>query len=143
MLLVVIGCEAFFMSVLGFSAGSDSAITATMPAKFRESGITGGWRIAARDGAGVSRAEVSAVLVLVLVLRILGTLFEEQLGAKRFGPRGKTVNKFVDLLLREGKVHYRMLCWMTMLAQLFILPSELAYYGADLYKYAKTASDDD
>ena len=32
---------------------------------------------------------------------------------------------------------------MTMLAQLFILPSELAYYGADLYKYAKTASDDD
>lgn len=142
MLLAVLGSEALFMGVFGFSAGSDGAVSTTMAGKFRESGITGGWRASARSGAGVSRAEVAGVLTLVLVLRILCTLFEERLGAKRFGPRGKTVNKFVDLVLREGKVNFRMMCWMCVLAQLFILPSELAYYGADLHAAAKAATDD-
>ena len=74
------------------------------------------------------------MLFLVLFLRIAFTLMEEKLGTARFGPRKRTVTKLVDFLMREGEPKLRMMCYMCSLAQLFILPSELAYYGLELSK---------
>ena len=106
-----------------------------MPAKFRETGITGGWR------GEVPKAEVAIALLMVLFLRASCTLFEDKLGAKRFGARGGTVTKMVDLILRDGPQYKRAMCFLTMLAPLMILPTELAYVGLDLQAAAAEADD--
>ena len=78
---------------------------------------------------------------MVFVLRTACTLFEDKFGANRFGPRGATVNKMVDLILRDGPVMKRAMCFSVALAQLIILSTELAYLG--FYLHTAAAEDDD
>ena len=134
-MLVVVGCEAM-LSVWGFSSGSsDTGVSTSMPAKFRETGVTGAWR------GEVPKAEVAIALLMVLFLRTICTLFEDKLGAKRFGARGGTVNKMIDLILRDGPQNKRAMCFMIVLAQLIIMPTEMAYVGMDLHAAAAEADD--
>ena len=81
------------------------------------------------------------VLLMVFVIRAGFTLFEDKLGANRFLPRGATVNKMVDLILRDGPVMKRAMCFSVALAQLIILSTELAYLG--FYLHTAAAEDDD
>ena len=81
------------------------------------------------------------VLSIVLLLRAACTLFEDKFGASRFGPRGATVNKMVDLILRDGPVMKRAMCFSVALAQLIILPTEIAFIGRGLQAAAAEADD--
>ena len=77
-----------------------------MPAKFRETGVTELAGEVPKAGGGDPR------LLMVLFLRTICTLFEDKLGAKRFGARGGTVNKMIDLILRDGPQNKRAMCFM-------------------------------
>ena len=61
--------------------------------------------------------------------------------APGLGPRGATVNRMVDLILRDGPVMKRAMCFSVALAQLIILSTELAYLG--FYLHTAAAEDDD
>ena len=90
-----------------------------MAAKYRDSGITGGWR------GDIPRQQTFVLILIILVARIVATLLEEKLGSARFGPRRKHVKTYVTLLLKDGAFSFRVLCIAITLAQLFIIPAEM------------------
>ena len=102
-----------------------------MPAKFRYSGITGGWR------GDIPRQQTFVLILVILVARIVATLLEEKLGSARFGPRRKHVKTYVALLIKDGAFSFRVLCYAILLAQLFIMPAELGYFGSWVLEQAE------
>ena len=94
-----------------------------MPAKYRNSGITGGWR------GDIPRAHTFMLVLIVLVARWYSTILEEKFGSARFAPRRNVVKTYITLLLRDGPFPFRVMCYAVMLAQLFIMSGDLAYFG--------------
>ena len=93
-----------------------------------------GWRLDVKTGESIPFEQSVLALLIVLLGRVGVTLLEEKFGSKRFGPRRKTVKRLLDLIMRDGPRNFRMMCYAMVVAQLFIVPSEMAYYGRWMYE---------
>ena len=110
-------CVAMGLSARGALADVGTEIQAD---RLRVSGMTKGWR------GDIPAKETAVVLLIVLVCRIVGTLVEEKIGSARFGPRRGHVKKFLQLLLQDGPLRFRIMCYALTLGQIFIVPAEMA-----------------
>ena len=122
-LLIIVMAEGLCHAA-GLNA--EGGLAAAMPDRFRESGITKGWR------AEVSTNETIIVLLLVILARIVGTLVEEKFASNRFGPRRNVVKRLLEMCLRDGPRPFRVFCLMFVLGQLLIMPSEVLRIDAPL-----------
>ena len=119
--LIILAAEAVGVA-MGLSARSPLADMGKeiQADRYRESGITKGWR------GDIPARETAAVLLIVLVCRVVGTLIEEKVGSARFGPRRGHVKKFLQLLLVDGPRRFRIMCYALTIGQIFIVPAEMA-----------------
>ena len=116
LLLIVAGEAVCYL--LGLS--ENGRLSGVMSNRYRESGITTGWR-----GCGeIPLGETAVVLMLILVARIVATLCEEKFGSSRYGPRRRNVQDYLNLMFR-GPLAFRTMCVGMLLAQVFIFPSEV------------------
>ena len=77
------------------------------------------------------------VLLLVLAVRILATLATDIAGSRRFGSRRKHVRKYINLLFRDGPLNFRAMCLAIVVAQFFIMPSEMCFFGRVIHMLVK------
>ena len=124
---------------IGFSSrGSLAQVIHNSAARpYADSGILGGWR------NSVSASETAVVLVLIILLRVGATIFEDKLGAGRYSKRPQLVKKYLSLLYREGPCQHRVMCYALVVACLFMMPTELAWYGKDMAAMREAADDDE
>ena len=116
-LLLIVAGEAVCYS-LGLS--ENGRLSSVMSGRYRESGITTGWR-----GCGaIPLGETVVVLLLILFARIFATICEEQFGSSRYAPRRRSVQDLLNLMFR-GPLAFRAMFLGTLLAQVFIFPSEV------------------
>ena len=101
-----------------------------MPVGARDPATVRGAVVAALGGDGwrgcgaIPLGETVVVLLLILFARIFGTICEEQFGSSRYAPRRRSVQDLLNLMFR-GPLAFRMLCLGSLLAQVFIFPSEV------------------
>ena len=119
---------------VGLSASG--SLADVMDNRYRTTGMLSGWRLDVKTGESIPFEQSVLALLIVLLGRVGVTLLEEKFGSKRFGPRRKTVKRLLDLIMRDGPRNFRMMCYAMVVAQLFIVPSEMAYYGRWMYENA-------
>ena len=86
----------------------------------------GGWR------ADNPPMQAAIGLVLVTLCRMAFTVFEEKIAASKFSSRRKIVTRFLRLMSTEGPERFRMMTALFIVAAVFLLPTELAYFGKDM-----------
>ena len=119
---------------IGFSP--DGRLGSVLPDRYRKTGMTGGWRLNHDTFETIPMSQTIGALLIVLCGRILITLLEEKHGSKSFSPRRKHVKRVLDLFIHDGPFEFRMLCYAMVISQLFIVPSEMAYFGRWMYESA-------